>query len=755
MPTYRPAQTGEPILGRQRAKRHQAAIFLLYFLATCLAPLIFPGSPVFGEDKKHVLILHSYSRGSESTDLMDAGIRSVLNPRLPDTELHTEYMDARRLPDAGDEDPTSYEIHKPLVWIGLLGIMGLALVIVILAINIHRRQRAEEAVRISEEKYRSLVDNLDVAVYRNFGDQGIFVQANPAMAKIFGYESPEAKERTAELVTANERLNQEIIERKNVEGILRESEERYRLLVSNIPAVVCKGYWNWEVDFFDDKVEELLGYSKEEFNSRRLTWKDIVVEEDLPNMQRIFKVALQTYRHYIREYRVKTKAGGILWLQERGQIICNQKGRVDYISTVFFDVTERRRTEDEFRRASAEIEQLFASITSILLGLTPQGDVWHWNAEAEKVLGLTTAEALGQRIDKLPIEWDASRISDALAGCRKKLITIRLENLRFQSREGKNGFLGITINPIKGESGAISGFILLGRDVTERLILENQLAQAQKLESIGHLAAGIAHEINTPIQYVGDNNRFLRDAFQDLLHLLAEYQTLLAAGKAGAVTADQLERVEGTARELDLEYLIGEIPTAISQSLEGVERVAKIVRAMKDFSHPGTVEKQAVDLNKAIESTITVARNEWKYVAEMVTDLDPSLPPVPCRPDEINQVILNIIINAAHAIADVVGREPAEKGTITIKTRRHGDNAEIAISDSGGGIPEEIRTRIFDPFFTTKEVGKGTGQGLAISHAVIVEKHAGAIDFETALGQGTTFFIRLPMAAAKSGKGIS
>ena len=203
--------------------------------------------------------------------------------------------------------------------------------------------------------------------------------------------------------------------------------------------------------------------------------------------------------------------------------------------------------------------------------------------------------------------------------------------------------------------------------------------------------------------------------------------------------------VEAVSEKADLEYLREEIPKAIEQSLEGIGRVSKIVQAMKEFSHPGADEKTPIDINKAIESTITVSRNEWKYVAEMETDFDTGLPMVPCLPGDFNQVILNIIINAAHAIAGVVDKDSVDKGKIAISTTMDTDWAEIRISDTGTGIPEEIKDKVFDPFFTTKEVGRGTGQGLAISHSVVVDKHGGTITLETEEGQGTTFIIRLPL----------
>ena len=233
--------------------------------------------------------------------------------------------------------------------------------------------------------------------------------------------------------------------------------------------------------------------------------------------------------------------------------------------------------------------------------------------------------------------------------------------------------------------------------------------------------------------------------------MLTSYDNLTRAAEGAGILPDEVQQVHAAAEEADLEYLHDEIPRAIRQSGEGVERVATIVKAMKEFSHPGSGEMKAIDLNHAIESTLTVSRNEWKYVADAVTEFDPHLPVVRCLPGEFNQVILNLVVNAAHAIADVKMRGTT-KGRITVSTHRDGDWAEIRVRDTGTGIPEAVRSRIFTPFFTTKEVGRGTGQGLAIAHAVVVKKHGGTLEFETEEGQGTTFIIRMPIAGAAPGK---
>jgi two-component system NtrC family sensor kinase len=275
-----------------------------------------------------------------------------------------------------------------------------------------------------------------------------------------------------------------------------------------------------------------------------------------------------------------------------------------------------------------------------------------------------------------------------------------------------------------------------------------KLLQAQKLEAIGQLAAGIAHEINTPAQYVSDNTSFVLRAVTSVFAVLDAAMAVVDAARAGDVPPATIANVDALSRKAKLAYIQKQIPLALDQSLEGLGRIGGIVQAMKTFSHPSGAEKRAVNLKEAIETTVAVARNEWKYVAEVEIEFPPDMPAVPVLRNEFNQVVLNLLVNAAHALSDVTAGGSTGKGRITIAARCVNGVAEVRVADTGGGIPAAYRKRVFEPFFTTKAVGKGTGQGLAIAYSVIVDKHGGTISFETQEGLGTTFIIALPLAVA-------
>jgi signal transduction histidine kinase len=285
-------------------------------------------------------------------------------------------------------------------------------------------------------------------------------------------------------------------------------------------------------------------------------------------------------------------------------------------------------------------------------------------------------------------------------------------------------------------------------DMTKQKHLELELQQAQKLESVGRLAAGVAHEINTPVQFVSDSLTFVREGVEGLMNVVnmhRESTSLVVAGRPSEQLAREAELAD---KELDLPYLLEQFPQALDRALEGLDRVAGIVRSMKIFAHPDSKDMAEIDLNVAIASTLTIARNEYKYVADVATSFG-ALPPVSCHAGEINQAILNIIVNAAHAIADRKGTSDG-RGTITVSTRVEDGDAIISIGDTGIGIPDDVRDRIFEPFFTTKEVGRGTGQGLAIARSIVVDKHGGTLTFDTERDHGTTFHVRIPLCPPKA-----
>lgn len=420
----------------------------------------------------------------------------------------------------------------------------------------------------------------------------------------------------------NDKLVETAGELETARDALRESEARFRALVSNIPGAVYRRRLDSEltVEFVSDRMEDVTGYPAAAFiDGGERSYASIIHPDDRNGVLDDIRAAVDADCHYGLAYRVVRLDGSEMWVGDRGQAVTSADGAgATWLYGTITDISERKRLE------------------------------------------------------------------------------------------------------------------------SERDHMELELRVAQKLEAVGQLAAGVAHEINTPVQFVGDSVHFLKDCFDDLERLLAEYRAV--AETAAAANPLLRERLARADEEADLEYLRDRIPGAFGRTLEGVERVASIVRAMKEFAHPQT-EQAPANLNRALETTLTVARNEYKYVADVVTELG-TLPDVICNASDLNQVFLNLIVNAAHAIHDAA--PGGERGTITIRTEQDGDAVTITVADTGSGIPEHVRTRVFDPFFTTKEVGRGTGQGLAISRA-IVDKHGGTLTFETEVGRGTTFVVRLPV----------
>jgi PAS domain S-box-containing protein len=414
-------------------------------------------------------------------------------------------------------------------------------------------------------------------------------------------------------------------------------------------------------------------------------------------------------------------------------------------------IAQYKKAQEDLRRQRDYNDAIIKGTPAMVAGIAPSGLATFVNPSVCQHTGFRPDEIIGRDWWRLFYPGEEYRQVEQLFDLLKDGAVHDYE-MALTTKAGEKRTVNWNFFNKCGETGQPDEWIAFGNDVTEqklaeqgRRLMEIQLRHAQKLESVGQLAAGIAHEVNTPTQYIGDNIRFLQQSFARITPLLQQHERLLRAIQDNSATPELAAAMRRAVEECDLNFLIQETPRAIEQSLEGIHSVARIVHSMKDFSHPGSGDKIPVDINQAVESTLIVSANEWKYVANMVKDLESGLPRVPCLPGELNQVILNLVVNAAHAIAGVVGAEPREKGSITISTRRDGDWVEIQVADTGTGIPEAIRDKVFDPFFTTRPVGQGSGQGLAIARNVIVSRHNGTLTFQTQERIGTVFTIRLPI----------
>ncbi len=384
-------------------------------------------------------------------------------------------------------------------------------------------------------------------------------------------------------------------------------------------------------------------------------------------------------------------------------------------------------------------EQVLAAISSVLIVTDARGRVLRWNLAAERTFGLPAAAVFGKPLREvfagvLPPDT-VERICDVEAHTSGT----RFDDVPYQSQDARTKLLGLTVSRLADHSGAAAGVIVMGADITGRRTLEAQLAQSQKLESIGQLAAGIAHEINTPTQYVADNLRFLSNGVLQIVEVL-RWVTKLPSDRL-----DPEHELRRLIESMDAEFLIEEMPSAVEQALDGVERIAHIVAAMRKFSHPGSEEKTLTDINELVRNVSTVSRNEWRYTAELVLELADDLPLVPCFPADLGQVVLNLIVNAIHALQERQQEDPGRTNLITIRTQVVEGGVELRVEDNGTGVPLAVQSRVFDPFFTTKEVGRGTGQGLSISRTAIVKKLGGSLTYENTPGGGATFVIRLPV----------
>ena len=384
-------------------------------------------------------------------------------------------------------------------------------------------------------------------------------------------------------------------------------------------------------------------------------------------------------------------------------------------------VEERNRdlaiTQEQASAVQAYLLGLNNVLPGALIGASTSGFVTRANRGAQELLGFEAAELSGMQLNRI---WPMA--GGFIQRCLSAGRSVVRDEAEWIARDERVIPVLVSAATQRDLDGRVLSLVFVALDISDRRRLEIELRHAQKLESLGQLSAGVAHEINTPMQFIGDNLHYVCEAFEGLRPLLDSLSAFEAE-----LPAESAQRLRRLSEQADLDFLRKRLPKSIVSALDGVKRVSHIVEAMRAFSHPQT-EKIAVDLNKGLMDTLTVAHNEYKYVADVQCELG-ELPLIVCNGGDMNQVFLNLIVNAAHAITARQRGENKQRGHIRVRSWRKHDTAVFAIADDGCGIPRAIRHRVFDPFFTTKEVGKGTGQGLSISRSVVVDHHHGSLSF--------------------------
>jgi len=383
-------------------------------------------------------------------------------------------------------------------------------------------------------------------------------------------------------------------------------------------------------------------------------------------------------------------------------------------------------------KAHGDVENALYSTLSILIVTDARGIIQSANTAASELLGYTQEEILGQPLSILGTANQPLNLQSL-----EELV--RAESHREISLQTRSGALVPVLLSSSGiyDGAKLTGIACVALDISRNKMLESQLLQSEKMASIGQLAAGVAHEINNPMGFIYSNLGTLSEYIEDLSQLLKKYETLEQSVQEGELdmASSNLDALTAEKERIDLAYLMDDIGDLITESLDGADRVRKIVLNLKEFSHVGRAEKMPSDLNAGLESTLNIVRNELKYKTTVEKELG-DIPLVPCFMQEINQVFMNLLVNAGQAIAD--------QGTIHIRTYREEEWICVRVTDSGKGMSPEVQKRIFEPFFTTKRVGEGTGLGLSMAYQIIVEKHGGQLLVESTEGQGTTFTVRLP-----------
>ncbi|WP_421903662.1 PAS domain S-box protein [Maridesulfovibrio sp.] len=570
--------------------------------------------------------------------------------------------------------------------------------------DITEKKLAQKSLEDREAKLSALFNGVIDAIV-TADSSGKILSVNPAAEKIFGYAPGELDGKNVRILVPPE---------------LRPNHDSYirRYLKTGVPKVIGIG-------------REIEAVQK---NGTRFPIDLSINEIRTPDAVMFTAIVRDISERKEQERRLRMLNDQLEQLVDERTAALTRK--TDELTV---EVAERKKAETEIRQNRELLRSLLDGISAAFLIIDLESrTIAETNEVAETMFGLSRGKILGRNCDRT----FASQGKYLEEICPRSYET---ESIRETVILGNDGHpLPVTRHVLPITIGVRPHLAVILFDISERKNLERKLEMARKLESIGRLASGIAHEINTPIQYVGNSVHFQKEAFEDFLKIhLLDNRILNECRKAG-LFPNLLKERDRIAEDEDLDFLVTEIPESCDRAQDGVSRVAGIVQAMKDFSHPGQQKKQPVDINNLVTTTATVSRNEWKYYAKMDMQLG-DIPLIKCFQGNINQVLLNMIVNAAHAIRDKY-KGTGQNGEIIISTYQSNEEVCISISDDGAGIPDQIRDKIFEPFFTTKKVGEGSGQGLAIAHDIIVTKHGGTIDLDSIPDVGTTFTIRLPIS---------
>lgn len=547
-------------------------------------------------------------------------------------------------------------------------------------------------------------------------------------------------DRTQEYREANNQLLNEIQERKTIEKNLTNSRAMLRLVTDNIPALIAFIDTAGKFQFVNKQYANQFNHPITSILHKTL--KETLGDQHRPEIESNITPAFKGESRLFETELPRPDGTGLYCAQVAYEPYFDDEGTVDGIFILIMDISQRKKHELEILQQKQLLQRILEGIKATVIIIdTDRHEITWANANSEGLLGIKAEDLVGKKCYHHLCKMGSNFHE---LGCPAKGNEILHHEFEMKLKDGRT--ISITKTVLQETIDGRPHFIEILFDISERKQMELQLAHAQKMESIGSLAAGIAHEINTPSQYVRDNLTFIYQSMESINDLLDSCMGVCPTQTNQHIDKESIQMLLDKSNEIDVNFLKEELPLAIEQSNQGIERIITIVSAMKRFSHPGHDAMHFANVNEAIATTCTITKNEWKYFADVSYDFDEDLPPVKCFINDLNQVFLNIIVNAAHALKEKFENKTS-KGLITITTRKTQDSAAIVFSDNGIGIPKDIINRVFDPFFTTKETGQGTGQGLSLCYSIIVNKHGGTIHIESIEGEGTDCFISLPIVS--------